>query len=101
MTAEAWLRSRAGEAPSHLLEAMVQAVGGQGEGALPDRLAEAALSLYSQVLTGTGGREDAFPLLTADALLTHAFEAQAELEPERLLEFADRWDGRRMAELLT
>jgi hypothetical protein len=50
--------------------------------------------LYSQVVEGEGGREDALPLLAADALLTHAFQAQAELDPTSLAEFADRWSAR-------
>lgn len=100
MTAEEWVRSRATKAPAHLQAAMIEAVEMESEGAVPDRLARAALALYRQVVAGSGCREDAFPLLTADALLTHAFEAQAELAPDDLLEFAERWDGRRIGELL-
>jgi hypothetical protein len=39
---------------------------------------------------GRGGREDALALLAADALLTHALEAQAELDPDGVAEFAAR-----------
>lgn len=62
--------------------------------AVPDALAGGALSLYRRVARGGGGREDALPLLAADALLTHAFEAQAELDPAGLEELALRWGAR-------
>lgn len=100
MTAQEWVESHTSDAPAHLRSAMVEAVQSESEGPVPDRLARAALTLYRQVVAGSGCREDAFPLLAADALLTHAFEAQAELAPEELLDFTGRWDGRRIAELL-
>jgi hypothetical protein len=87
--AESWLRSRLPDAPAHLLEAMVAAPA-EGE-SVADALAAAAIALYREVVRGTGGREDAFPLLVADALFTHAFQAQAEQDPHGLLAFADRW----------
>jgi hypothetical protein len=59
--------------------------------AVPVALAEAALTLYAAVARGSGGRDDALPLLAADALLTHAFEAQAEADPEGVAELADRY----------
>jgi hypothetical protein len=86
---ESWLRSRLADAPAHLLEAMVAA---RAEGdTIADSLAAAAISLYREVVRGTGGREDAFPLLVADALFTHAFQAQAEHDPAGLLAFSNRW----------
>jgi hypothetical protein len=59
--------------------------------AVPVALAEAALALYAQVARGSGGRDDALPLLAADALLTHAFEAQAEADPNGVADLADRY----------
>jgi hypothetical protein len=73
---------------------MVNALPGEPTDSIPVSLAEGAMSLYSRVLDGSGGREDAILLLAADALLTHAFQAQAELAPERMLEFVDLWSGR-------
>lgn len=67
---------------------------------LPDALAGAALGLFQQVLAGDGGRDDALPLLAADALLTQAFEAQAELDPEGIARLADCWGAHgRLGEL--
>ena len=100
MNGESWILPRFGDAPPHLLDAMVEAVRGQSEATVPATRAAGALALYQAVLSGTGGREDAFPLLVADALLTHAFQAQAELAPEELDAFAEGWGGSgRLAEL--
>lgn len=87
--AEIWLRSRAGEVPPVLLARMVAAVP-TAAGSVPDALVRGALGLYATVTRGTGGREDALPLLAADALLTHAFEAQAELAPGSVQEMVAR-----------
>ena len=88
--AEHWLREHASDAPPALLEAMLAALPLDAE-SLPDALAGAALGLYQQLASGTGTREDALPLLAADALLTHAFEAQAELDPDGIARLADCW----------
>jgi hypothetical protein len=68
---------------------------------VPDVLAGAALALYRRVASGAGGRNDALPLLAADALFTHAFEAQAELDAGGIPALARRWGGSgRLAEVL-
>jgi hypothetical protein len=85
-----WLAHRVASAPPELLETMLAAVA-DDESAIPDALAAGALTLYEQVVHGTGGREDALPLLAADALFTHAFEAQAIMNPEQIREFTARW----------
>ena len=87
-----WLGERVPAAPTRLLEAMLAALPTDAATA-PDALAEGALALYQAVLRGSGGREDALPLLAADALLTHAFHAQAELDPAGIPELARRWGG--------
>jgi hypothetical protein len=89
--AEAWIRERLGDAPPALLDAMVKALPADADRSIPDVLAEAALSLLGTLAAGNGGREDALPLLAADALLTHAFEAQAEFDPDGLAALADRF----------
>jgi hypothetical protein len=86
-----WLRARLADAPPALLERMVAALPEDGE--VPEALAAGAMSLYEQVLRGTGGREDALPLLAADALLTHALEARAEMDADGMGEFAEAWGG--------
>ena len=78
--AELWLRGRGEGVPPALLRSMLEALPAE-EGFVPEALAGAALTLYAQVARGTGDRTDALPLLAADALFTHAFEAQAEIDP--------------------
>jgi hypothetical protein len=85
-----WLRDRLPGAPGPLLDCMVRALPADAPG-VPDALATAALSLYAQVAGGGGGRQDALPLLAADALLTHAFQAQAETDPDGVSDLATRW----------
>jgi hypothetical protein len=92
--AAAWLRARVPGAPPALLAAMLDALGPEDDGLpLPDALAAAAVRLYAHVRDGSGGREDALPLLAADALLTHALQAQAEADPAAVAAFARRWGG--------
>jgi hypothetical protein len=89
--ASEWLHARLAGAPPALLEAMVAALPMDGE--VPEALAAGAMSLYEQVLRGAGGREDALPLLAADALLTHALEARAEMDADGVGGFAEAWGG--------
>ena len=89
--AERWLRDRLAAAPPALLESMTAALPA-GAGQVPEDLIEGALALYGSVARGSGGREDALPLLAADALLTHAFEAQAELDPTGIAGLSARCD---------
>lgn len=88
--AERWLRCNVAEAPPGLLDAMVAELA-NSHGPVPEALADAALQLYRKVLLGDGGRECALPLLAADALLTHAMHAQAEVDVAALPSFASRW----------
>jgi len=90
--AERWLRERVPGAPPELLELMVARLPA-AEPAVPEALATAATHLYGEVVQGPGMRADALPLLAADALFTHAFEAQAEIDPAGIREFAARWGG--------
>jgi GAF domain-containing protein len=89
--AERWLRDHVSGAPPALMDAMVGALAGDAGEAVPEALAAGALNLYRGLLHGSGGREDALPLLAADALLTHAVQAQAELDPDAVDEFTRRW----------
>lgn len=82
-SAEVWLRGQLPDAPTALLETMIAALKDEAD-EVPAELSAAAMRLYAQVARGQGGREDALPLLAADALLTHAFQAQAELRPAAL-----------------
>lgn len=87
---ERWIRERLTGAPPALLDEMIAALPEQAPSDA-DALAEAAISLYSRVLRGTGAREDALPLLAADALLTHAHQAYAEVGLGALEEFTLLW----------
>jgi len=95
-----WLRERLPAAPAPLLERMISALPADASD-VPDALAEGAISLYADVVRGSGGREDALPLLAADALLTHAFQAQAEKDPAGVSVLAARWGAAgRLGELV-
>jgi hypothetical protein len=90
--AERWVRERLPDAPPRLVETMLAALPAEAP-SVAVALAEGALRLYEAVVRGGGGREDALPLLSADALLTHAFQAQAESDPAGVAELAARWGG--------
>jgi hypothetical protein len=92
--AERWVSEHLSTAPSELVEVMLSAVRSQQGKSVADTLAAAAIELYRSVAAGTGSREDALPLLAADALYTHAFEAAVEDDPAKLGDFAARWGGR-------
>lgn len=98
MTVADWLDSRRPAPPptlrAHLDRRVPPASRGAGEGALPDHLAAAGRGLLERVLSDpTAGRDLALDLLAADALVTYAFEAQAEADPGRLVELARRIAG--------
>jgi hypothetical protein len=89
VTAAEWVRGRLGDAPPALLDAMLAALPADADLPVPDALAAGALALYAR-LPETGGRADALPLLAADALFTHALEAQAETDPDGVAALAER-----------
>jgi hypothetical protein len=92
--AERWLREHLPEAAPPFLEAMLGGLPDDPTLPVPDALAAGALALYARVLEADGGRETALPLLGADALFTHSFQAQSELCHADLPAFTSRWDGR-------
>jgi hypothetical protein len=82
----AWLNPRLEDAPSELaadVRELVCAAGGIGPEemgeAVADLLVRAALRGLEEVVEGLGQRESALRLLSADAALTYAFEAAADL----------------------
>ena len=89
---ERWIRERLADAPPALVQEMIAALPDSAP-TDADALAEAAVALYARVLRGSGAREDALPLLAADALLTHAHQACADSDPSALEAFAARWGG--------
>jgi len=82
MTVAEWLRGRAPAAPPELLERMVDALGQHARRDAkdaPDACVTAAEQLVrALVARPDAGREAALDLLSADALVTYAFEAGAD-----------------------
>jgi hypothetical protein len=85
-----WLSARRPAAPEPLAAHLATLVH-DGRGTLPELLAAAGTELLGMVVAAPGGgRELALDLLAADALVTYAFEAQAELDIEGLAALAAR-----------
>lgn len=86
------MRGRLADAPPALLQTMLSALPDDAALAVPDALAEGALALYAGLLRDGAGarRADALPLLAADALFTHALQAQAEADPDGVAPLAER-----------
>lgn len=94
MTLDGWLEPRLAKAPTELADAIRQLVREADEDGtdIPARLAAAALRGFDDVLTETAAdlrsRRAALRLLAADASLTYAFEAAADLDID-VVELAD------------
>lgn len=88
----AWLDRRRPAPPQALRERIDQAVTQTTPHApLPSYLASVGRQLLSRVADRPeGGRELALDLLAADALVTYAFEAQAEADVTSLAALAER-----------
>jgi hypothetical protein len=88
--ARAWLATRQPVAPERI-GAHVAAAVPQNGAPLPEVLARAGVALLRRVTSEPDGtRELALDLLAADALITYAFEAQAEADVDGLIALADR-----------
>jgi hypothetical protein len=86
---QAWLASRRPVPPDGLRAHLAAAAG--GDGVAPEALARTGVALLRRVVTApAAGRELALDLLAADAFVTYAFEAQAEVDPQGLGALADR-----------
>ena len=85
-----WLAGRQPEAPERIGAHVMKAVP-VAQAAFPEALARAGVALLRRVAAAPdGGRELALDLLAADALVTYAFEAQAEADVDGLIILADR-----------
>ncbi|HET9706757.1 MAG TPA: hypothetical protein VFP39_00495 [Gemmatimonadales bacterium] len=88
-----WLAARRPAAPPTLVDPMTRGLIDSPE-SLPAHLALAGRALLDRVLARPeGGRELALDLLAADALVTYAFEAQAEHDAGGLIQVAERIAG--------
>ena len=85
-----WLAARQ-PAPPDRIGAHVMSAAAEASGALAETLARAGVTLLRRVAAAPeGGRELALDLLAADALITYAFEAQAETDVDGLIALAAR-----------
>jgi hypothetical protein len=85
-----WLAARRPEPPPLLRPHLEAALADSAE-PLPEQLARSALARLEQVAGGPArGRDVAMALLAADALVTYAFEAQAEQDVNGLAGLAER-----------
>lgn len=83
-----WVDRHTSHAPT-MLRARVREYALRATGdSLPDLLASAGQSALTRVLAHAGDRSSALDLLAADALITLALLAQAEIDPARLEQFA-------------
>lgn len=85
MTTAEWLETRLSSAPEALrdrIRVLVRPVASRTD--LPRALAEIGHKTLETVIAGAGDRAAALDLLAADALITLALLAQAELDPLRL-----------------
>ncbi len=90
-----WLAARRPPAPPTLVEPMTRWLS-DSPASLPEHLAQAGHALLDRVLARPeSGRELALDLLAADALVTYACEAQAELDARGLVQVAERIAGGR------
>lgn len=93
----AWLEARRPVPPGALrvrLEAAVSDAELSSDAPLPDQLALLGRRVLGRVAgRPDGGRELALELLAADAFITYAFEAQAELDAAGLATLAERIAG--------
>ncbi len=93
----AWLEARRPVPPDALrvcLEASVTDAEQSPSAPLPDQLALLGRRVLARVAgRPAGGRELALELLAADAFITYAFEAQAELDATGLAALAERIAG--------
>ncbi|MGH7538123.1 MAG: hypothetical protein ACREMF_05780 [Gemmatimonadales bacterium] len=89
----AWLESRRPAPPPTLRTHLDQQVSDLAA-ELPEHLVARGCALLDDVLARPeGGRALALDLLAADALVTYAFEAQAERDPHGLVTLARRVAG--------
>jgi hypothetical protein len=92
-----WLAQRGASAPEQLRVRMERAIAAvPADGTMHERLALAAEHCLAHGCADAS-RASALDLLAADALLTHACEAAAEVGCDVLHAFAARWDASRFA----
>jgi hypothetical protein len=87
--ARSWIAHRVGRAPAELRDQILRGTEGvSATASLPDALADAGQAALDRALAAPADRRTALDLLAADALITLALLAQAEVRPEELGRFA-------------
>jgi hypothetical protein len=83
-----WLDRHTSQAPTTLRARVDQYAHAASGPSVPQSLAAASQAALGRALSHPGDRSGALDLLAADALITLALLAQAEMAPERLEELA-------------
>ena len=87
--ARSWIADRVGRAPTELRDQILRDTEGiSATASLPEALASAGQAALKRALAAPADRRTALDLLAADALITLALLAQAEVRPEDLGRFA-------------
>ncbi|MFZ5623510.1 MAG: hypothetical protein ACOY71_03640 [Gemmatimonadota bacterium] len=85
-----WALARTARAPEALRQRVLERLGDPADDAIGgEALAAAGRALLEDVMRGPGDRSVALDLLAADALITLALLARAEVAPETLGRFAE------------
>ena len=102
VTAEAlaWLDARPEPAPPELRQRMAEALAVVTAGTVPGALAEGALACLQATIAAPQERATALDLLAADALLTYALEAAAEIGAAAIREMTAAYGPDALAGLL-
>ncbi len=95
-----WLDARAAPPPPELRARMAEALAGVTAETVPGALAEGALSCLRETLAAPEERASALDLLAADALLTYALEAAAELGAETLRRLTEEYGAGKLGSVL-
>lgn len=92
----AWAERNTAHAPQFLRARVLALVSMKTlpPGNIPERLAAAGQKALANVCKHPGDRTVALDLLAADALITMALQAQAEIDPAGLAAFAEALQGR-------
>lgn len=95
-----WLDAREAAPPPELRQRIAAALGEVSAETVPGALAEAALACLRDTLAAPEERASALDLLAADALLTYALEAAADIGAEMVRRVADEYGAGTLADLL-
>ncbi len=96
----AWLDARESPPPPELRQRMAEALANVKSETVPGALAEGALACLEATVARPEERASALDLLAADALLTYALEAAADLGAETLRRIAEEYGPEALGRVL-